>query len=694
MKLFSSHSRCSQGTRQGMALVITLILLSVTLVMAVAFLALARRERASVTTSTDSTLARLATDNALAAAQAQILANLQTSTNATLYSYGLLVSTNYINNFGFIQNSQSPTNVNFDYYTNGAQPLLAQDFNQSIANLMILPRAPVLLSTNDPKGRFYLDLNRNGLFDDTGSSLWNAIGSAVTKDGLNNVKVLNNLVTTNGTIAQVGDPQWVGILERPNQVHSADNQFLSRYAFAAVPVGEGLDVNYLHNQVETLTVNGANGVLSGPGDGYMRNQSVGSWEINLAAFLADLNTNQWLPSTAPDNNYYGFYEPYGVNRGVAFDDARAMLSYRYNYSYSYPNLFSADRLFFNFNYLKNDNVDEYSDGPLQVTTTNISEVTGPQDPISSPWAGSDTPNKFYTPDDFFDAGKFPVTAGLSFPNRLVNAGATTDANGVADTYDRYTFYRMLEQLGTESVPNNVGKLNLNYQNAFVTNGVDGQFIGMGIVSGAETNLYPWNARDFFCAAADMLLRNYSTNWFQANPSNYLINFYGVSPADAVFWYTNKDGLKITNDPNGFGLVNVPFVGITNQIPAFGLANIPAQIYSNTVYSTAVNRLLQLAANILDASTNSFYPHVFRPVLLVTNQYAYRNGSIDLYRNIYICGYEDISAYAETHTLTYNTAPMDLPVMMSQLNFGVLGGLNQNLTGWNVYDLPWIIGAKK
>ncbi len=46
-----------------MALVISLIMLSVTLIMAVAFLALSRRERSAVTTTTDTAAARLAADS-------------------------------------------------------------------------------------------------------------------------------------------------------------------------------------------------------------------------------------------------------------------------------------------------------------------------------------------------------------------------------------------------------------------------------------------------------------------------------------------------------------------------------------------------------------------------------------------------------------------------------------------------------
>src|SRR5664279_6022572 len=80
----------SQG---GVALVITLILLSVTLVMALAFLAISGHERGSVTTQTDTATTRLAADAGLAAAEAQIVANILSTTNP--YSFGLIVSTNY-----------------------------------------------------------------------------------------------------------------------------------------------------------------------------------------------------------------------------------------------------------------------------------------------------------------------------------------------------------------------------------------------------------------------------------------------------------------------------------------------------------------------------------------------------------------------------------------------------------------------
>ena len=108
---------------RGVALVITLILLAVVTFMALTFLAISRRERGAVTTTTDTATARLAADDALATAEAQIVANILATTNP--YNFGLLVSTNYINPADFRTGVASPTNVNYDY-SNGerrcAQP--------------------------------------------------------------------------------------------------------------------------------------------------------------------------------------------------------------------------------------------------------------------------------------------------------------------------------------------------------------------------------------------------------------------------------------------------------------------------------------------------------------------------------------------------------------------------------------------
>src|SRR6516225_7454361 len=57
----------------GVALVITLIMLSVITFMAIAFLVLSRGERSSVGTATDQSLARLASDTALERAQVELV---------------------------------------------------------------------------------------------------------------------------------------------------------------------------------------------------------------------------------------------------------------------------------------------------------------------------------------------------------------------------------------------------------------------------------------------------------------------------------------------------------------------------------------------------------------------------------------------------------------------------------------------
>ena len=105
-------SNVNRQSQSGIALIITLILLSVTLIMAVAFLAVSRRERSSVTTTTDAANARLAADAALAHAEAQVLANALAGGSNELgnavgnpFNYGLLVSTNYINTNGFVPGS-------------------------------------------------------------------------------------------------------------------------------------------------------------------------------------------------------------------------------------------------------------------------------------------------------------------------------------------------------------------------------------------------------------------------------------------------------------------------------------------------------------------------------------------------------------------------------------------------------------
>jgi hypothetical protein len=623
------------GNARGMALIITLILLSVTLIMAVAFLALARRERNAVTVTTDTTVARLATDSALAAAEAQMAANILATTNRAAYDYHVFSSQNYINPLGFLQNSANPTNVNYEYLVNG-NPLGTADMEQNIANLWLLPRAPVLrtVDTANPAGRFYLDLNRNGLYERSG-----------------NIAETNSAYLPTGNTATnfAGDPEWVGVLEHPDQPHGPNNHFVSRYAFLAQPIGNSLDLNFIHNQAFTKSLNYAN-------DGYFRNQGVGSWELNLAAFLADLNTNVWgqfvgSGNGAPlgANNFYLYNTAltgFG-NQGVAFNDALSLLAWRY-WQYSSAFLPSVNQLFGNAATFKSDSIDGYTDGPLQTTVDTNADFV--MDDPSLPWPGADNTNRFFTlTADLYDANK----SSALFTNRLFTTGVSNS------TYDRYTFYRLLDQLGTDAKAD-AGKLNVNYSNAVVNYDANGLYSGMTVIAGAETNLVPWMPTNFFNAAADLLLRAYTTNWFQADPTNYFKSYFGLTPPGQLF-------------ANGVGVTNLQYFGQLNEIPAFGLTNIPVYVGGRFVYSTAVNRLLQLAANIYDAGNTNWYPTVFRPVFQVVPNGTYHDVFIRSYQQVLLDG------------TPYLATPQDVETLAAGST-----GIFQT----NVFGVPWILGAKK
>ena len=680
----------NRKSREGIALVITLILLSVTLVMAIAFLAISRRERGSVTTSTDTLTARLAADAALANAQAQIIATIYATTNP--FSSGLIVSTNYQNGFGFVTGVSNPTNVNYVY--GDETPLNNNppnyDFEQNVANLLFLPRAPVFVTTNPGSPldfRFYLDLNRNGQFEANGLvPVRGQTGGYLHPNGTED-NIFANVVTN----FQIGDPEWIGVLERPDVTHGPNNKFVSRYAFVAVPADGALDLNAIHNETSTKTVNSSLGTVA---EGYFRNQGVGSWEINLAAFLADLNTNEWNNPSTPGPYIYNEASTIpNPNTGYAFQDALALLSYRYNYNYNSLDTLQQVLGAPGYSAYANGRIDSYAAGKLMTNTQMPFLNIQPSD---TPWAGADNTNHYFAlSSDLFDTNKVGVgVTPPGFTDRLLDAGTNTFGGSTNSTYDRYTFYRLLSQLGTDSAPEQ-NKINLNYSNAFAYFDANGIVTNIVVFPNAETNLVPWQPLQFFTIAADRMLREYSASWFQASPSNYLATYYGINGYN--YYYTDTGVIPNvihTNDPSGVGLTNVPYFGLTNQVPAFGITNIPVLANGQFVYTPAVQRVLQLAANIYDATTNKSatfgknYPSIFRPVL-------FKSVSV-LATNVTIVGYQEISSI---FPLTFRSAVLDLPSDVNSLRSGYTPlnhspSLGPNQIGGNVYGVPWIIGAKK
>jgi len=574
-------------SRRGVALVITLILLSVTLLMALAFLAISKRESGAVTTSVDTATARLAADAGQQFAEAEIAANILSTTNP--YAFGPFVSVNY--------------------QTTSPQVWLSN------------------IITHVPENRFYLDLNRNGTNDPSGPVTDVDSQGHTILDGSGNPIVE----------FQVGDPEWIGVLQRPDQPYGPNNPYIARFAVFAQPAGNSLDFNAIHNQALSVAARqmlaASQPIVS---DYYARNQGVGSWELNLPAFLTDLNTNEWDPSgnqynyTQPQPGNWGNYP----NSGRGFEDAFALLTNRY--AALYNTLPSVSTLYgaLGVAALANDSIDVYTAGPL-MTGSPAPNYNGNGAGGNAFWVGANNTNHFFTPDDLFD----PSKSSIKFTNSLISAGFSNA------TYDRYTFYRMLSQIGTDTTPES-GKMNLNYDN--INPYLNGLPNTNGVAS--ATNFMAWTPLAFFANAADRMLKAYTTSW----STSYV-------PTNSAPGVTNL-----------IAVVNPNFVGTFNVTAPFGVTNIPVWVSNRFVYTPAVQRVLQLAANVFDATTNSYYPSVFRPMFTVST-----NG------NVFITGYTYVPAITDPTQLVW---PIDASTLSATTNVFNLAT--------NVYGVPWIIGAKK
>lgn len=114
---------------------------------------------------------------------------------------------------------------------------------------------------------------------------------------------------------------------------------------------------------------------------------------------------------------------------------------------------------------------------------------------------------------------------------------------------------------------------------------------------------------------------------------------------------------------------------------FGVTNIPVYTNGTLVYSPAVQRILQLSANVYDATTTNFYPSVFRPIF-----------EYDAAGNVLIVGYTNLTSVSGLNTVSgandpQLSAPWDLASLTN------VGTSNTPILQ-NVYGVPWIIGAKK
>ena len=492
--------------------------------------------------------------------------------------------------------------------------------SRTSATSSTIPECPWSLPTasvaNSNEFRSYLDLNRNGRYDTNGySAVINALGGFFDTNGFPMAQPTAGQTLSNHF---VGDPEWIGGLERMDLPHSSSNRFLYRFAYLVVPASKALDVNYSHNYARLL-----NGTMSpGSGDGFIRNQGVGTWEINLAGFLTDLNTNYW---PFPDGNAFG--TPYNYlpsdlsqpNRGAAFDDALAFVRYRYNRDWR-TWLPSLQAYFNNPNAVTavgSDYIDAYSRGPIMTNTSWPVQADGDRTRVNFAWSGSDNPNAFFTTQDYFD----PAKTSVQFSNRLWSAGRNIGS------YDRYTYYRLLSQLGTDSSWEQPGgKINLNYDNVVKSNRFS--------YAHSATNFLPWTPIDFFRESAAKLLAN------------------------AGFDSTSTNPVRVSMDH--------------------------IQIYPTNFYTPSVHQIMQMAANIYDASeyatnrvrdaitTDPMPPTVFKPIFALTNA-----------EEIYISGFEEVTNADQMVRVGIPWRDLSNPASRDKVQPGDM-----------IYGFPLIIGAKK
>ena len=621
-------------SHRGVALVITLILLSVILVVTLALLAISRRERSSVATAQNIIDAEYMANAAMERAKATLAVQIISRTNMAGGGMGgpVFFPVDPIKNpVRFALVTAADRRLGGDLLvstsTNSIDP---SDYKPSyITNLQYDARVPVFIRTNRTLSpappldfRFFLDLNRNAQFESNGFFPIFDL----------NEQVLNDKPGGPEQYFHSGDPEWLGVTAQPGLSHSATNRFVGRYAFLVAPAGRTLDINAIHNAVGSPDFKGA--------DGYSRNQGFGTYEINLAAFLADLNTNIWAnPSYVPPYQYnlLSGIGP-GFASGSAFDDARSILRYRYadgplptlgNWLGAGPGARALAAV-------GGDNIDSYgNDSQLEIATRAFGPP--PLDNDSSVatlrWPGTDNPRRFGSMDALFRTDAGVTRLSPSYTNFVRRLKEATAGKG---TYNRYSFYRMLSQLGTDTGPGPDTRINLNYKNTGGTNTLD---------------FVPWTATEFFNEVADRLIKGSLTDIATQDilSQNFAYRFDPVRGPGPIF-PPPLENLYAGNLPG------IRYLAVTN-----------IQVYPTNYYNPALHRLLQVSANLYEPHGTN-YPTIHRP--------HFRKDPSGTY---------SIAGYAEDDGTLLLTRPWGT---LQDLAAGKLG------TNDNVYGVPPIFGARK
>ncbi len=733
----------SHRHQRGVALVITLIMLAVVTVTAVAFLAMSRRERASVGAAADQAEAKLMADAALARAQATLAgrmmglvqgptlpANLQAGPGRfpryvseagrlARSEFGFLVSTNWqtpianplnpaaeiasvVNRLSadaakptLFEDRASRTNILYPPNFSGSET--SPQYRALLRSLYYDPRPPVFttaaglgntLNNSGPiESQFYLDLNRNGLYDTNG---WVAPRDRA-----------GNIISGQPLIAQFGDPEWIGISEHPDEPHSGSNRFTGRIAYFVQPVGRTLDLNYIHNSAKDRNAyNSAQAHYVQPTtdlnltDGFLRNQGLGSWELNLAGLLVDLNTNFWpapgMPTVNGRQAYNYQLSTVAANRGQAFADATIL--FRKNREYVFQSslskaLIGPTAATFGLNNRRLDS-DLFANGPLLLT---FSDVVNPGpllntslDSISSTadWPGSDAAGIYSDIFQLVDPLFLPSSSlSSTLLGRLPNASASRSS------YDSGTFYRLVDSIGSDT------------PDARYESGVD--FRGV-FYRRAKLNLNH---------AHDVATSNLKA---QADVASGFENTQGKHEAFGSWapleWYTNAVHRLLAQQIETNALFTQPAAARSGSTPARpainslilrGYGYFATNSFFRYDYSARPHQLFQIAANIYEAThfnsvdypgnqgilpiRRAQTPVTYRPTFYfepVTTNGIRRSGSLRL------AGFQEVTLpLLNLQQRWVDPAnPLDADINTYTRN--------NPATNLNIYGVPWVVGTKK
>ena len=581
---------------QGIALITTLIMLSLVTFLSVAFLTLTRQERQTVAVLGDIVMAEEMERTSMDRAVGEIVTRMLTTNGPNSRQvYDFMVSTNFERPGGFLSGQASLANVN--YKDGNGAPLNPGDQRRNIANLYFDPRVPVFRDV-DRNGRinpredgqefiYYIDFNRNGQFEPSG---W-----------VPNTNDLGQQIAPS-PVHRMGDPQWVGVLDRPDLWHQGTNRFVGRYAYLVMPTSRSLDLNYIHNQARLI-----NQPHNANDEGYVRNQGVGNWELNLAAFLVELHRGVW---NAAGSTYA--YDPFLANSGRAFEHAMELSRARYQFTPSqnqhFVNLWSFNQQFLSqgtpnafYFWGTADRFDLYGNGPLHVgpsvqlgLDTASSGFSGGDDivllaaapvGVAAPWFGSPMPSPFFNVAELLQDS---TAAGLKNYDDFVNRLRGVMAN--AGHFNRYTYYRMLAQMGTDSGEPYTNKIHLNYKNWQPTNTV---YLASDRtrITNYQNYLQPGSFKD---SEFDPWVETNASVAFPARNFWEMTNHMFGMVADTLL--RKRFGLSFKDTP-----ANNQSLATTIAIPVWDSA------VGSNVYRSDIHQTLQLAANIYDATTGAQLP---------------------------------------------------------------------------------------